>query len=120
MSERKLDLTVFQMSEAIRNIRQFTDGMQFEDFKSDAKARHAVERCIEIVSEAARRMPLSVQDRHPEIPWQDIKRIGNVLRHRYDDVDSEIIWDIVNRHLEPLERTVARIAAEHDIDLSSE
>jgi uncharacterized protein with HEPN domain len=49
-----------------------------------------VTRCLEIISEAARRLPSALRDRHPELPWRAIMGIGNVYRHDYDDVAEEL------------------------------
>ena len=53
--------------------------------------RYAAERCIEIVSEASRRIPADWKAEHPSIPWSDIAGIGSVLRHDYEDVNLDII-----------------------------
>ncbi|MGH6736002.1 MAG: HepT-like ribonuclease domain-containing protein [Methyloceanibacter sp.] len=98
------------MRQAIRDARSFTKGITYEDFQADAKTRLAVERCVEIIAEAARRLPASVQAAYPEIPWVDIRGIGNILRHGYDKVDDRIIWTVIERHLAPLEETLMKIA----------
>lgn len=61
MTKQTLEVILVQMAEATRNMRSFAEGMSFEDYQRDAKTRLAVERCIEIVSEAARRLPTLVQ-----------------------------------------------------------
>ena len=53
MIDRSLELTLSQMGEAIRNMRVFAEGMTFEDYQKDARTRLAMERCVEIISEAA-------------------------------------------------------------------
>ena len=53
--------------------------------------RYAAERCVEIISEASRRLPDAWKAEHPSIPWSDIAGIGSVLRHDYDDVNVDII-----------------------------
>ena len=73
-----------QMLEAILDIEQITADRGPEAYASDRLSRRAVERCIEIVSEASRRVPDALQESHPAIPWRKIAGIGNVLRHDYD------------------------------------
>jgi len=68
-----------------------------------------VERCIEIVSEASRRLPPDLKDRHPAIPWQKIAGIGNVLRHDYDVVNDATIWHTATIDLLPLKAAVATL-----------
>jgi uncharacterized protein with HEPN domain len=101
------------MQDAIRKMRDFADGMTLEKYRQDAKTRLAVERCVEIISEAARRIPREIQEEHPTIPWDDIEGIGNILRHGYDAVDDRIIWGVLKRHLTALEGALALIAARH-------
>ena len=99
------------MRQAIHDARRFTDGMSYAEFQADAKTRLAVERCIEIIAEAVRRLPANVHELSPNIPWDDIKGIGNILRHGYDKVDDRIIWAVIERHLLPLESAIEEIAA---------
>ena len=72
----------------------------------DRMLRRAVERSLEIVSEASRHIPAELQSAHPEIPWRSIADIGNVLRHGYDQIADHRIWAVVEQHLEPLESAV--------------
>jgi uncharacterized protein with HEPN domain len=81
-----------QMLEAIGDIEQITSGRSFAAYAADRPTRRAVERCLEIVSEASRRLPPDLKDRHPAIPWPKIAGIGNVLRHDYDVVNDATIW----------------------------
>jgi uncharacterized protein with HEPN domain len=105
-----VETTLSQMLQAIRDVRSFTEGIAYADFQADAKTRLAVERCVEIIAEAARRLPDAVQTACPDIPWEDIKGIGNILRHGYDKVDDRIIWTVIERHLSPLEEALEEIA----------
>jgi uncharacterized protein with HEPN domain len=68
----------------------------------DAKTRDAVERCLERISEAAKKLGVVMEQRQPNIPWQAIRGLGNTLRHQYDEVDDSVIRDIVRDHLVPL------------------
>ena len=63
---------------------------------------YAVMRALEVISEAARRLPASVRERHPQLPWRAIMDVGNVYRHDYDNVAEEYVWRTVNRSLDPL------------------
>ncbi|MGQ0673450.1 MAG: HepT-like ribonuclease domain-containing protein [Hyphomicrobium sp.] len=77
-----------------------------EAFADDLIGRAAVERFIEIVSEPVRHLPDDITDRHPTIPWQQIKAVGNKLRHEYHRIDSRIIWDLVQLDLDALETAI--------------
>jgi uncharacterized protein with HEPN domain len=71
-------------------------------FKADRRTFYAVTRCLEIVSEATRRLPSSLRDRHPGLPWRAIMGAGNVYRHDYDNVAEELVWRTVRHRLDAL------------------
>ena len=88
--------------------KQFVENLSFAEFKNDTKTIYAVIRCLEIISEASRRIPEDIQAKYPDIPWQDIKGVGNIYRHDYDNVSTNLVWKTVNNALTPLEN-MARI-----------
>ena len=69
-------------------IEAFTAHSDFPGFRIDRKTVYAVVRALEIVSEASRRLPDELKDRHPEIDWVAIAAAGNVYRHEYEAVDE--------------------------------
>jgi uncharacterized protein with HEPN domain len=73
--------------------------------------RRAVERELEIISEASRHIPADLQEVAPEVPWREIAGIGNVLRHEYQRVADKIVWNVVERHVDPLRDAVGRLLA---------
>jgi len=77
-------------------------GLAFDEFIADQRTFYAVARCLEIVSEAARRLGAAVRNRHPELPWRAIMGAGNVYRHDYDDVAEDMVWRTVQESLTPL------------------
>jgi uncharacterized protein with HEPN domain len=94
--------------DSIGRIEEFVQGMSLDDFRFDAKTQAAVERKMQVISEAAIRMKDRAEVLCPEIPWRDIRGIGNWLRHQYDFVDVETIWNTVQDDLPPLKAAVAR------------
>jgi uncharacterized protein with HEPN domain len=70
-----------------------------ESFFNDRQLFYAVTRCLEIVSQASRRLPTNRRDRHPELPWRAIMDVGNVYRHEYDDVSEDAVWRTVQQRL---------------------
>lgn len=81
--------------DAIDHTETFCRSKSLADYKSDLMLQRAVERLIEIISEASRSLPDDFKAERPDLPWSDIARIGNRLRHLYESVDGEIIWNIV-------------------------
>lgn len=63
-----------------------------------------LERGVEIISEASRRLSSEMKARHPAIPWRKVAGIGNILRHEYQDVAHDVLWHMVHNNLPPLEK----------------
>ena len=88
-------MAIRHIVDAIDSAEAFCRGKRLIDFRTDPILQRAVERLVEIVSEASRSIPNDLKAERPDIPWQDIARIGNRLRHVYESIDAEIIWNIV-------------------------
>ncbi len=70
----------------IARAMQFVQGLDLESFLTDIKSFYAATRCLEIISEASRKLSPAFKDRFPEIPWKDIAGSGNIYRHNNEDV----------------------------------
>jgi len=77
-------------------------GRSFEEFVADRMFQAAVEREIEIVSEASRRIADDLKTRRPDLPWRDIATVGNILRHKYGEIIDPEIWQIATLDLPAL------------------
>jgi uncharacterized protein with HEPN domain len=86
----------------------FIAGFDREAFRNDLRTVYAVTRCLEIISEASRRLSDELKARHPAIAWKQMAGAGNVYRHDYEDVAAEFVWDTVERAL-PLLREAVEI-----------
>jgi uncharacterized protein with HEPN domain len=73
-------------------------------FGRDERTQDAVVRCLEILSEASRRVPEAMKAAHPDIPWAKIAGICNILRHEYRSVSTDAIWQAIGDPLADLER----------------
>jgi uncharacterized protein with HEPN domain len=80
--------------EAIANNEADTDGIDFDQFAADRRVRQLVERNVEIISEASRRLPDGTKAAEPDVPWREIAGIGDILRHDYGIVRPDILWGI--------------------------
>lgn len=87
-------------------IEQFTAGMDFEAFRSHPMTVAAVERKLQIISEAAIRLADEAERLCPGVPWRDIRGIGNQLRHAYERIDLATIWNTVTDDLPALKAAV--------------
>jgi uncharacterized protein with HEPN domain len=87
---------------------EFVAGLSYEAFRDDTRTLYAVTRCLEIISEASRRVPAELKKRYPSIAWKHIAGAGNIYRHDYEDVSAKLIWDTVQLALSPLRDVVGR------------
>ncbi len=112
-SDGEKDPTVYvrHILEAIANIETDIAGYDFEKFRTDRRTRQLVERNLEILSEASRRLPNEYKDREVQISWRAIAGIGNVLRHDYHQTYPTVLWDTCKNDLKPLKDAVLRIDA---------
>jgi uncharacterized protein with HEPN domain len=89
-------------------IEEFTHGLTFEEFRDDPKTVAAVERKFLVIGEAATRLGSEAVLIAADIPWREIRDLGNLLRHAYDRVDLEIIWSTVTDDLPALKHALLR------------
>ncbi|HEX3442188.1 MAG TPA: HepT-like ribonuclease domain-containing protein [Pseudolabrys sp.] len=102
------DAVAVALRDIVRHIElaeQFVHGYDWGRFHTDIKTVYAVTRCLEIISEASRRLPDDLKARHPSISWRQMAGAGNIYRHEYEDVAERFVWDTLQRSLPPL-RTV--------------
>jgi uncharacterized protein with HEPN domain len=112
MSERIPKLLLSDMLDAVQAIFEYTAGMDYEAFLRDRKTRDAVVRNLQVLGEAANRVPGMVKAQHPAIEWQRIVRSRHIIVHDYAGIDYEIVWRIVEVHLKPLEEALRQILTE--------
>lgn len=111
------DAAVTALRDILRNIdlaTRFVGGVDREAFLADEQNIYAVTRCLEIISEASRRLPDEMKARHPSIAWKQIAAAGNVYRHEYEDVAASFVWDTVQIALSPLRAVVEAEVASRD------
>ena len=115
MPDRALILRISDIIEAIERIRTVLIGMTLDTFEADWQKRWLVERGVEIISEASRRLSAELKSRHPEIPWPKVAGIGSVLRHDYERIAPDVMWKLAIDDLPVLEKVCREeLAAEYD------
>ena len=113
MSEDRLLLDYLNdILESITDIREFTAGMTKENFYADRKTIKAVVRSLEVIGEAAGKIPQQSRNTYPEVSWLEIIGMRNRLIHEYFGVDLDIVWQTIEEDLESLDKTVKRIVSE--------
>jgi uncharacterized protein with HEPN domain len=88
--------------------QHFVGAVGYEEFRDDVLRFYAVTRCLEIISEASRRLPDEMKARYPSIAWKDMAGAGNIYRHDYEDVAPLRIWRTLQLALPPLRAVIER------------
>jgi uncharacterized protein with HEPN domain len=109
MTKRRVGVVLAEILDAIDGIDKHTAGKSLKDFKQDWLLRLAVQRALEIISEASRHLPDDLLPLAPDIPWKQIHGIGNVLRHEYHKIADDVIWSVIEQHLNPLKAAVQKM-----------
>lgn len=87
---------LWDMLDAARKAERLIAGLDYAAFVEDERTSLAVERLLENIGEAARHLSSALQESHPEIPWQGIIGMRNVLAHQYGVVDQRKVWQAAN------------------------
>jgi uncharacterized protein with HEPN domain len=100
MSPEDKDLAyLWDMLDAAKTVARIFEATTERAWDENETLRLAVERGVEIVGEAARRVSKTYQKQHPEIPWRRIIGQRNVLAHEYGDIDYKQLFDTAKRDI---------------------
>ena len=94
---------------AITEIREFTGEITFDEIQGDRKTIRAVLYNLAIIGEAVRGIPPELESEHPEIPWDDVRGMRNVVIHEYFQVNMSIIWQTIQEDLVSLESSLRQL-----------
>lgn len=109
---RSILLRLTDIKDAIAGIESLVVGIGLETFSDSWATQRAVERGLEIISEASRHIPDEFKALVPDIPWRQIAAIGNLLRHEYQRADVKATWNIVKEHLPGLAKAIDALILE--------
>ncbi len=112
MSQHNTSVSLRHMLDHALEAVAMTQGKTRADLDEDRQLNLAIVRLLEIIGEAATRIPKEDQDRYPDISWPEIVSLRNRLIHGYDTVDFDILWEIVNHDLPGLIKSLKKILSE--------
>ena len=98
--------------DAARKAQQFVAGMDLSQFVADDKTNFAVVRALEIIGEAAKRVPSSMRTRYAHLPWREMAGIRDKLIHEYFGVDLRVVWQTLQDDLPFISEAIAQIMEE--------
>ena len=105
---------LWDMIQAAKEVEEMIENHDLVSFLNNKVLQRALERCVEIVGETARRVSSRFKEEHPEIPWREIIGQRNILAHEYGHIDHELLFNtatydipeliiMLNQLLPPLE-----------------
>jgi uncharacterized protein with HEPN domain len=109
VSGRRASLFLADILAAINAVERFTAEMNFEQFYHDEKTIRAVERELEIIGEAVKKIPEHIVKAHPSVPWRAIAGMRDRLIHHYWDTEAEILWSTIEESLPELKVEIKRM-----------
>ena len=109
MAKPDATISLCQMLDYSREAVGMMQGQVRADLDTDRKLNLALVRLLEILGEAANRVPPSDRAKYPQIPWPQLVSLRNRLIHGYDQVDFDILWQILTQDLPALTSELEKI-----------
>ena len=106
---RDIRVYLLDILERCERIMRYVDGFDEARWSQDERTRDAVLRNLEVIGEAVKRLPAGLRERTPEIPWQDVAGLRDILIHEYQGVDFAIVWDIAVNEVPALHQAVSEL-----------
>lgn len=103
---------VHHMLDHSREAVEMTRGRTRADLDRDRLLNLALVQLVEVIGEAASRVPEEFRSRHPQVPWRQTVGMRNRLIHGYDTVNFDILWTIIQEDLPPLIEQLEAIVRE--------
>ena len=109
MSERKPSLIIEDILTCIQHIQSYTTNVSFDQFSAHYMTVEACLYNIQVIGEAAARLPENIKDDNPQIPWPLIKGMRNRLIHEYFGTDLNLVWNVITNELPTLKTELEKI-----------
>ena len=113
MSNEFLDY-VEDIADAMEKAEILLEGVTYDQFEADFRINFAVVRALEIVGEATKRLPMTLRDEYPNIPWKQMAGMRDRIIHGYDTVDMEIVWDVIKQDIPHIKPQIQQILRDYE------
>jgi uncharacterized protein with HEPN domain len=99
---RNWRLFIADIVDAVDAVGVYISGLTREEFLVDRLRIDAVIKKLTVIGEAAGRVPRSVVEANPQVPWASMRAMRNVVVHEYFGIDADVLWGTVTEDLPPL------------------
>ncbi len=107
--KREIRDYVNDILENINKVQKFTSGIIYDEFIENDEKIYAVIRAIEIIGEAAKKIPVEIKSKYSDIPWKDISGMRDKVIHEYFGVDLKLVWTTAIKEIPPLKEKIELI-----------
>ena len=106
----KLPEACSHIAQAISEIESYATGLPDNEIIRDPMRLRAIERCLQIITEAAKYIPDADRAQHSEIDWESMISMGHILRHEYFQLNSDVIMRVVRHDLPALKTAIRSLS----------
>jgi uncharacterized protein with HEPN domain len=99
MKPRELIDYLYDIKDAMNKAEIFLGEMDLDTLKKDDRTIYAVIRTLEIMGEAAKKIPADIRDKYPRIPWRELCAIRDKVIHNYFGVDLDVIYKTITEDI---------------------
>jgi uncharacterized protein with HEPN domain len=100
--------------DAMEKAELMVEGVAYQEFEAEFRINFAVVRALEIVGEAAKRLPVEVRVRYPDVPWREMAGMRDKIIHGYDNVDLRLVWETVQERIPQVKPLIRQILADYE------
>lgn len=97
---------------ASEKIEAYIKGLNYEDFTKNSLVIDGVIRNLAIIGEAVKSIPSEIKKKYTDIEWKKVAGLRDIIVHKYSEVNTKIIWDIIEHKLPELRKLVKKILEE--------
>lgn len=113
-SNRDYKLYVEDIVNECKNIKKFVENITYNEFTENLEKVYAVAKAFENIGEAVKNIPKELTQEYPEIPWNEISKMRDVLIHHYFGLDDKVLWDTLDEDFEEFEKAINGILSKLD------